>query len=315
MVYAGEKPFKKNFHYITERLYWECQETSLEEGFTKVSTTFASPLSGFQLASGNTKTRTPKEMSLMDSRWCFMVQRYTPSQLTHKSDRLPALAGLAMTCARLSEDWYIVGCWQNNLPLGLLWTKELDTTSGYILHYPSWSWASFDGAVRFHTSEWDILSTKTVNLVEEIVVVVNGSTTAKIYGNVDEGLITLTGRIKATIFKGDQTENEYDQHMPWIMALDAEIGYVHKRVSFDSVPIFNSLIPILQLCAYDTEYERTEFAMLLRPLQQPTHCQRLGLGMITWKWPGSKKEQSWRSDSSRKGSWFEDAPQVRITIS
>ena len=92
-----------------------------------------------------------------------------------------------------------------------------------------------------------------INLVEEIVVGINGSMTVKMYGNVDECLITLTRRVKATIFESDRTENEYGQHLFWIMALDDKNGYVHNRASFDSEPTFDTLVPIVQLCAYDTE--------------------------------------------------------------
>lgn len=295
-------------HFTTDRLYWECQEAILEEGLTKVSSSNELPVSGFQVACNRAKTRTSDDIFVMDNQWHSMVERYTLGQLTNKSDRLPALAGLAMIWAKISEDRYIAGCWQEHLPLSLLWTKDAHATSNHILQHPSWSWASFDGAVRFHTFALAESPTKMAKLVEEIVVAINGSTTVKMYGSVDEGFLTLTGRIKATIFEGDRTENEYDQHMPWTMTLDAKTGYVHngyvhKRASFDSAPTFNSLVPILKLCAYDIEWERTEFVMLLQPLQQQNHFKRLGLGIITWK------------KRFRKESWFDDAPRIRLTIS
>ena len=87
---------RRSVHFTTDRLYWECQDTFLE-GFTKGSAAFPRPVGGFQLASGNTKTRTPQEVSLMDFQWFSMLEWYTPSQLLFKSDRLPALAGLALT--------------------------------------------------------------------------------------------------------------------------------------------------------------------------------------------------------------------------
>ena len=79
-----------------------------------------------------------------------------------------------------------------------------------------------------------------VKLVKDNVVVSNGNATAEMYGNVDEVLMTLTRRVKGTIFEGDRMENEYDEHVPWIMMFYADDGdYVHKRLSFDNVPIFN----------------------------------------------------------------------------
>ena len=79
------------------------------------------------------------------------------------------------------------------------------------------------------------------------------------------------------------------------MTLDDKNSYVHKRASFDSTPTFNTLIPILQLCAYDTEWEGTEYVMLLQPLQPSNQFKRLGLGIITWRRLLPEEGQSWRS--------------------
>ncbi|PVI05745.1 HET-domain-containing protein, partial [Periconia macrospinosa] len=143
---------KRIVHYTTDRLYWDCQQSTSEEGFTEVvNYPDRLPAHRFKLASIHGKTKTSEEMHWLDNSWRSLVERYTQTQLTYKSDRLPALAGLAKTWAKVSGDRYIAGCWMKNLPLSLLWTTDLRTESTELLQRPSWSWVSFDGPVRFRS--------------------------------------------------------------------------------------------------------------------------------------------------------------------
>ena len=103
----------------------------------------------------------------------------------------------------------------------------------------------------------------------------NGSTTAKMYGNVDEGLMTLAGRVKETVSEGDWTENEYDEHVPWIMMLyaDSERGF----------PLTMSQSSIYFAYTTPRTSARSLF-LFLQPLQHSArHFKRFGLGMVIWK--------------------------------
>ena len=89
--------------------------------------------------------------------WRTIVEDYCLMNLTHHSDRLPALSGLAK---KLSEhmpdgDEYLAGLWKGNLARDLLWSvaerqtplKCRDFSSKDFVP-PSWSWASI-----IHSSE------------------------------------------------------------------------------------------------------------------------------------------------------------------
>jgi hypothetical protein len=310
MGYARKKPSRRIVHFTADRLYWECQEAIFEEGFQEIERfefTHGS-VTGFQLANNATQNSKFGKPYFLEIEWLRLVERYSSGQLTYKSDRLPALAGLAQPWAAQSKDRYIAGCWQKNLPLSLLWTKGFGETFNDRLEQPSWSWASFDGEVHFQTRHLGDLA-RTLVLIKDIVVEINGSTTTKLYGRTDSGTLSLSGRVKATVFSGDRTTNEYDQLMPWTMGrLDPQQSYVHQRASFDRAPVFNSPIPMLQLCAYTNESECTELVMLLQPLQQKTHFKRLGLGVITWR------SKSPYSSYPFEDSWFRDAPPIELTI-
>ncbi|KEZ41640.1 hypothetical protein SAPIO_CDS6954 [Scedosporium apiospermum] len=93
--------------------------------------------------------------------WYDLVREYTGRQLTHESDRLPALAGIARIVAEAggwgegggeergalgtdrgkdpSSQLYLAGLWRSDLAYGLCWhCKTLETPPPANL--PSWSW-------------------------------------------------------------------------------------------------------------------------------------------------------------------------------
>ncbi len=84
-----------------------------------------------------------------------IISLYSGRLLTHPTDRLPAISGLAMFFNEKLRDEYVAGLWRRRLHQGLDWrcgyssTKqlswfrllnELTDTTAYIA--PSWSWAS-----------------------------------------------------------------------------------------------------------------------------------------------------------------------------
>jgi hypothetical protein len=337
-------------HFTAERLFLECQRATLTEGMTKINRTVSHPRNNTSprtfshpLASVFQNARDTSEALAGEEAWYRVVERYSPAQLTNKTDRLPALAGLAMAWGAtvMSADRYIAGCWQENLPMSLLWTRHYRRSgSDDFLPYPSWSWASLDGDVSFIPEEWGMrpyYAKKT--FIEDIVVTVDGSTTDKVYGNIGEGLLTLTGRVKSAIFSGERNVEELE-NMPWTMMLDVvddddnnmndddtneDVGYDIRHASFDRRPppsYSNSPIPILQLCSFHKDkWVCEEFVMLLEPLpQRENHFKRLGLGKITsiackpFLVKGWKKHWALTDHTLENESWFADAPKVRLTI-
>ncbi|KAK3392347.1 heterokaryon incompatibility protein-domain-containing protein [Sordaria brevicollis] len=83
----------------------------------------------------------------MKFRWFRISSEYSGRFLTHVTDTLPALSGIAQSFQKyFPEDKYIAGIWSSHLPLALLWEQGHrrnvinQRTKEYIA--PSWSWTS-----------------------------------------------------------------------------------------------------------------------------------------------------------------------------
>lgn len=106
--------------------------------------------------------------------WAAIVEEFCGRGLTHSTDKLPALAGLATQfqaykCAtgpkQQSYDYFAGLWWCSNpmdgtpgddaeLPAGLLWRRsQMKRLASYrppaVYRAPSWSWAAVDGCIRF----------------------------------------------------------------------------------------------------------------------------------------------------------------------
>ncbi len=89
--------------------------------------------------------------------WRRVVEEYTKRDLTHPSDRLPGLSGIAANLhERLGGD-YMMGIWSGDIAAGLLWADMSNLNMGCPKdslalgadYAPSWSWASTTCRVGF----------------------------------------------------------------------------------------------------------------------------------------------------------------------
>lgn len=107
--------------------------------------------------------------------WRELVEHFTERELSHETDRLPALAGVAKEIQRATGDTYCAGMWQSELLFSLTWStsplqnaasernKQTDACESSTFQIsewpdgiqsseyraPSWSWASIKGRVEF----------------------------------------------------------------------------------------------------------------------------------------------------------------------
>lgn len=143
-------------HFSRRRLYWECRTCNLfEDGERRDS----HPISKDFGRSTDVKQPTDERD------WYHLVSLYLKRQLTHTSDKLAAIAGLATEFEE--QGWcrgYLVGLWQSDIVRGLLWhINDPDDDFKDAVQFakqfakleinpqfPSWSWASSD---RHH--DWD----------------------------------------------------------------------------------------------------------------------------------------------------------------
>ncbi|KAK4184417.1 heterokaryon incompatibility protein-domain-containing protein, partial [Podospora australis] len=89
-----------------------------------------------------------------DGDWYNLAELFSRMKLTHQTDSLAAISGLAKAWAKGQPDEYVCGIWKRSLLQGLLWRQDPEnanetvrrqrTASGSSEVYiaPSWSWVS-----------------------------------------------------------------------------------------------------------------------------------------------------------------------------
>lgn len=173
-------------HCSNRQLYWECPSTVCCETFPRglpewmwaledlfaIRRQLAAPGAGaatLHYASGrhagegeNGEQRAAPNL-LTHSAWQSTVETYTRCKLTFPKDKLIAISGIAGAFLP-SLGPFCLGLWKNHLTTGLLWSVDtseiLKARLAAGLHpqqppgpyrAPSWSWASVDGPVSFHS--------------------------------------------------------------------------------------------------------------------------------------------------------------------
>ncbi|KAH8722940.1 heterokaryon incompatibility protein-domain-containing protein, partial [Phaeosphaeriaceae sp. PMI808] len=89
--------------------------------------------------------------------WRDFVQIFTRRKLTHQTDQLPALTGIATAISERISGRYYAGLWENQLGKNLLWHTDwfvppADEQAPQRLsvpekYSPTWSWASITGPI------------------------------------------------------------------------------------------------------------------------------------------------------------------------
>lgn len=139
----------------------------LQEQLPKISLTFTW---GHSLLKGSIALQPPTSngetiqsgLRSLDNAWeRDIVEEYTRLDLTRETDRLSALAGLAMQASSLRlGDEYIAGMWRNTIKAGLSWYTRPEKPSSRTpskIPLPTWSWASVSGQIQ-HARVADIPS-------------------------------------------------------------------------------------------------------------------------------------------------------------
>ncbi|KAH8627380.1 hypothetical protein IG631_17148 [Alternaria alternata] len=97
----------------------------------------------------------------MEYQWNTVLHNYNRRRLTHFSDKLPALSGLARTYQDITGDTYLAGHWRSTLLQSLIWQATGYPTVPITYRAPSWSWVAVDGSfgmfspgMYFDKGEW-----------------------------------------------------------------------------------------------------------------------------------------------------------------
>lgn len=140
------------------QFYWECHDLLASEEFPHGYPADRSPGSEWPWLNG--AAQSPQKPCLgyngekkTRQDWAALVELYSSCHLTRVSDKLAALSGVANQLQHRVDDIYMFGLWKKDIHQQLCWDHHpmshtpRRTTQGIIA--PTWSWANFDGRVRF----------------------------------------------------------------------------------------------------------------------------------------------------------------------
>ncbi|KAK4494316.1 hypothetical protein PRZ48_014614 [Zasmidium cellare] len=156
-------------HFCEDQIAWECPEHDAAESFPD-------GLPKLELKSGNIEEKVrlkgllsyqhtendfgeqviidPEQTSeMVHDHWKLVVERYSTTGLSHESDKLIALAGIAQLMANRIRGRYVAGMWEKYLASQLTWRVRTAYENGRLLYpsrrpktyrAPTFSWASVD---------------------------------------------------------------------------------------------------------------------------------------------------------------------------
>lgn len=110
---------RRSLYFMPGGPSWDCNST---DGFTERNTSL--DLAGY-------------------SDWDSVLERFSCTKLTHKSDRLMAVEGIATELQKKTKDTYNRGVFLSQVTSNLLWMcQSIASKSDDLQDIPSWSWAS-----------------------------------------------------------------------------------------------------------------------------------------------------------------------------
>lgn len=170
---------KKVLHVGQSELAWECVKSTACEcqiGYTG-DAEFMRWKSELMNSTSTTLARSPStaivrspSTSTVQSRWIWtdIVGEFTKRHLTCSTDRLEAVAGIAMTMKPNAIMDYTCGLWKSDLLEWLRWSvgwhninhwNQEQPPRGSVVserqpfyYAPTWSWASVTGPITYHTN-------------------------------------------------------------------------------------------------------------------------------------------------------------------
>jgi hypothetical protein len=139
-------------HFDQTQIQWQCRFGRANETWARLHSTKFDTVTG----SDDVKNLVRDTWSILNDEdnedkisWCWqrLVEHYSSLGLSHASDKLVALSGLATAFLQKRKqfnDVYLAGLFKSDLPGALLWTSSKDSIPSRSLEYraPSWSWAS-----------------------------------------------------------------------------------------------------------------------------------------------------------------------------
>jgi hypothetical protein len=179
---------RRIIHFLPDEILWYCQTTTYCEcGSSPLRA--SSRISSFTAFSELlAKKDCTDDQPTFGVAWACLIQDYHRLQLTHVTDKLPALSGLALRVEPLNPGRYVAGLWEKDIAYQLAWWSIHDgQRTG--LDGPSFSWVAATNPIQ-----WPRLEKK--RFVSRCRLIATGGTpsTANPYGSIPDCSITVRAR-------------------------------------------------------------------------------------------------------------------------
>ena len=187
--------------YGTGQLRWICPNKTLGEGGIE------NPQSPGHDAFAALRRLEGVDSQNVDTRrktWQDILHFYNLRQLTHRSDRLRALAGVAEYYGRIFKLSYVAGLWKEDLCYQLLWYTTIPTKRSEY-YAPTWSWASVDGPLELGHPPDDRVAFSIIHCSVQL------TNPLLAYDAVDSGILVLRGQVKVVECVVDSSEIIFDR--------------------------------------------------------------------------------------------------------
>lgn len=295
----------RSLHFASDQIFFECYGHFRSEDGFRASGRYDSlhldskpkPTKGSDVNDADSMFRGP-------ALWYHILSDYTKRELTKRSDKLPALSGLARIMEGQIGDRYMAGLWRSTLLEGILWqaigTHRGATSAPLDYRAPSWSWASIDGLAgnlgigkeirrTGGDTEWVDIGT-----ILDCHVEVKGE---NVYGEVTSGWIQMTAPVEA-LTRSEEKEPDHET-VPHKRALRMKTrsgepfgAYCMLDTLSDEAALELSLFAMPLAYLERKEDGRSFQALMITPVGgQPGHYRRVGkmilddesLGDCDWK--------------------------------
>jgi hypothetical protein len=177
----------------------------------------------------------------------FSGPGYSSRHLTRRSDKLPAISGLAHEVQIFLKCNYLAGIWECNIPAGLLWsrvrgrrywldvctTKQVSPRELGDPQAPSWSWAASNGPVLYPRTSFERPPIYEVNIINARTTPVGVDS----MGRVSAGFIVLNGPMLELSCFRDELFSSDRRRKPSYLVIKAE----ERGLSYSPEPLFSQV--------------------------------------------------------------------------
>lgn len=180
----------RKLHFGVSQIFWECRTNYACETFPReLSEAFFTRY-----------TLLPKQLRpTSPDLWTRIVSTYSRASLSHSSDKLVAISGIARNLQEQTGDDYLAGLWRKDILSQICWHTFPDPDSQGLRrsNIPSWSWAGVDGEINFKSDESSFFKPEPeIHYVKLDNVVVNLVQPAQSnqFGHINGGVLTILSR-------------------------------------------------------------------------------------------------------------------------